>query len=202
MHHVARRLDVVLEVRHEVRSVPLDLLVRTNGAEDNLGEAPALERPVRDAPDHLERLLDDGDGQVRSVVDEPRNVVLWHLGQLFLKDAFQPREDDEGFALVVVVHYAELNLASALLDDGGLLFAKQSAFLSQRHRSGTQSRVFTFSGNGIGFMAGFFSAGSADSSCLMRFEGVGDEGSSSALRFPSAVSSVHPSLSRNYREEN
>lgn len=40
----------------------------------------------------------------------------------------------------------------------------------------------TFSGKGIGFMAGFFS-GSADSLCLMRFAAEGEEGSSSALRF-------------------
>lgn len=43
-------------------------------------------------------------------------------------------------------------------------------------------RGLTFSGKGIGFIACFFS-GSADSLCLMRFDGVGDDGSSSALRF-------------------
>jgi hypothetical protein len=43
----------------------------------------------------------------------------------------------------------------------------------------------TFSGNGILLISGFFSGGSAESSCLMRFDGVGDDGSSSALRLPS-----------------
>jgi len=44
----------------------------------------------------------------------------------------------------------------------------------------------TFSGNGIaGGFRGLVS-GSADSLCLTRFEAVGEEGSSVALRFPSA----------------
>lgn len=57
---------------------------------------------------------------MRPIVHQPGNVVLGHLRQLFLKDAFQPGEDDEAFTFVVVVDHSEFNLAIALLDDGGL----------------------------------------------------------------------------------
>ena len=55
-----------------------------------------------------------------TVVYEAGDVVLGHLGQLFLEDAFQAREDDEALALVVVVDHSKLDLAIALFDDGGL----------------------------------------------------------------------------------
>lgn len=121
MHHIARCFDVILEMGHKMRAVTFDLLVRTNGAEDNLGEAAALEGTVCDAADDLEGLLDDGDGQVGTVVDKARDVILGHLGELFLEDALQAGEDDEGLAIVVVVYYTELDFAGALFDDGGLV---------------------------------------------------------------------------------
>lgn len=43
--------------------------------------------------------------------------------------------------------------------------------------------IFTFSGNGMGFIVGFFS--SSVSSTFVRLEAEGEEGSSSALRLPS-----------------
>lgn len=121
VHDVARGLDVVLEMGHEMGTVAFDLLVGTDGAEDDFGELATFERTVCDTADDLERLLDDGDGQVGAVVDESSDVIFRHLGQLFLEDAFQACEDDEGLPLVVVVHNAELYFAVALLDDSGLV---------------------------------------------------------------------------------
>lgn len=55
-----------------------------------------------------------------SIVDESRDVVLGHFGELLLEDALEAGEDDEGFALVIVVDYAKFDFAIALLEDGGL----------------------------------------------------------------------------------
>lgn len=103
-----------------MRSVALDLLIAADGAEDDLGELAALEWPVCDAADYFQWFLDDCYGQVRSVVDESRDVIFGHLRKLFLEDALQAREYDEGFPVVVVVYYAKLDLAGSFLDDGGL----------------------------------------------------------------------------------
>lgn len=126
VHDVARGLDVVLQMRHEVRAVTLDLLVAANGAEDDLGELAALERSVGDPPHDLERLLHDRYREMRSVVDQSRYVVLGHLRQLLLEYTFQAGEDDEGFALVVVVDDTELYLAVPFFYNGGLLWERDS----------------------------------------------------------------------------
>jgi len=55
-----------------------------------------------------------------SVVDQPRNVILGHLGQLFLKDTFEAGQDDVGIPTAVVIDDSKLDLAIALLNDRGL----------------------------------------------------------------------------------
>jgi hypothetical protein len=57
---------------------------------------------------------------VGAVVNQAGNVVLGHLGELLLKDALQAGHDDEAVLLAIVVDNAKLDLAVALLDDGGL----------------------------------------------------------------------------------
>jgi hypothetical protein len=116
-----------------------------------------------------------------AVVDESGDVVLGHLWELLLEDALETGENYEGFALVVVVDYSEFDLAITLFDDGRL---RDRGVMSALRVLTTYSGP-TFSGNGIGLMAVFLSGGSAESSCFMRLEGVGEVGSSSALRFPS-----------------
>ena len=49
VHDVGGGLDVVLQMRHEMGAVALDLLVRGDGAEDNLGELTLVEGAVCDA---------------------------------------------------------------------------------------------------------------------------------------------------------
>lgn len=120
VHDVAGGLYIVFQVGHEMRAVSLDLLVGTDGAKDDFGKLAAFKGSVGDAADDFEGLLDDGDGQMGSIVDESRNVVLGHFGELLLEDALEAGEDDERFALVVVVDYAEFDFAIALLEDGGL----------------------------------------------------------------------------------
>ena len=164
-----------------MRAVALNLLIRTNGAKDNLGEAATLERTIRDAANNFQRLLDNGDGQMSAIVNKSGNVILRHLWELFLKDALETGENYEGFALVVVVDYSEFDLAIALFDDGRL----RDRGVMSNLRVLTTYKGPTFSGNGIGLMVGFLSGGSAEPSCFMRLEGVGEVGSSSALRFPS-----------------
>lgn len=91
-----------------------------------------------------------------------------------MEDAFEAREDDEGFALVVVVDNAELDVAVALLDDGRLRTLADCRISAHRR--------LTFSGNGMRFISGLASEESLDSLCLIRLAAEGDDGSSSALR--------------------
>ena len=121
VHDIARGFDVVFQVRHEVRAVAFHLLVTSHGTEDDFGKLAALERPVRDATHYLQRLFDYCYRQVRSVVDESRDIILGHLGQLFLENTLKTCEDNKGFPLIVVVHHPELDLAGPLFNDSWLV---------------------------------------------------------------------------------
>jgi len=57
--HLRVLRDVVLEMVHQMRTITLDLLRRRNGAEDNLGEFPVVERSVRNASQDNEWRLDN-----------------------------------------------------------------------------------------------------------------------------------------------
>lgn len=103
-----------------MRTVSLDLLVGADGAKDDFGKLAAFEGSIGDAAHDFEGLLDDGDGQMGSIVDESRDVVFGHFGELLLEDALEACEDDERLALVVIVDDAKLYFAIALLEDGGL----------------------------------------------------------------------------------
>lgn len=95
VHDIACGLDVVFQVGHEMRTVSFDLLIGADGAKDDFGELTALEGSICDAAHDFEGLLDDGNGQMGSIVDESRDVVLGHFGELFLEDALEAGEDDE-----------------------------------------------------------------------------------------------------------
>jgi len=71
-------------------------------------------------PNDFERLLDDSHREMGSIVDQPRYVVLWHLWELLLEDAFQTSHYDQAFPSIVVVNDAEFDLAIALLYDSWL----------------------------------------------------------------------------------
>ena len=55
-----------------------------------------------------------------TVVDQSSYIVLRHLRQLLLEDAFQTGQNNETFPAVIVVDNPKLDLAIALLRDGGL----------------------------------------------------------------------------------
>ena len=57
---------------------------------------------------------------MRSVIYQSSDIVLRHLGELLLEDAFESREDDKALPLVIVVDNAKLYLAIALFDYGRL----------------------------------------------------------------------------------
>lgn len=74
-----------------------------------------------DLPHNLERLLDDCYAQMRPVVDKPRNIVLGHLGQLFLENTFQACENDCALSPSIIVDDAELDVSFSLLDGSRIL---------------------------------------------------------------------------------
>lgn len=118
-----------------MRSVPLYLLVRRDSTEDNLRESTAVERPIRNPPAHalagiltqvtqdlslyipnyLQRMLDNRDGQMRSIIHQPGDIILGHLGELLLENAFQPRKNHKAVARPVVIDHPEFNVSSTLL---------------------------------------------------------------------------------------
>lgn len=107
-----------------MRAVSLDLLVGADSTKHDFGELATFEGSICDTAHDLEWLLDNGDGEMGSIVDESRNVIFGHFGELLLKDAFEACENDEGFALVVVVDHPEFDFAIALFNDGGLSESK------------------------------------------------------------------------------
>jgi hypothetical protein len=119
---------------HHVGTISFDLLVGGDGTEDNLGKLAASEWSVGDStgesistasnvtcdsdlPNHFHRLLDNGQGHVCPVIDEPSNVVFRHLWELLLKYAFQPSEDHRALRLSVIVDDSEFYYTFAFLDD-------------------------------------------------------------------------------------
>jgi hypothetical protein len=107
-------------MRHQVRSVAFDLLIRGDGAEDDFSKLPVIERPVGDPPNHLQRVLDYCYREMGSVVYQTGDIILGHLGELLLEDAFQTRHYNETFTFVIIVDHSEFDLAFALFDDGRL----------------------------------------------------------------------------------
>lgn len=71
-------------------------------------------------PHNLQRMLHNCNRQVRTVVYQSCNIVLRHLGKLFLEDALEARQDNKTVVRSIVVDHAELNIASALFKNSGL----------------------------------------------------------------------------------
>ena len=118
-------------------AVAFDLLVGGDGAEDDLCKLARIEGAVRYSsvpaladvrsfrghvllPDHFQRMFYDGHREMCAVINQSCNVVLWHLGELLLKDAFEPRQDDDAVAAIVIVDHAELDLPFTFLYHCGL----------------------------------------------------------------------------------
>lgn len=115
--------DIVLEVVHKMAAVAFHLLCAGDSAEHDLCKAALWERAVGDATDHLQAVLDNGEGPVVAIKDETRNVLARHVGELLLEDVLESGEDDAvGRGIVVKGGRTELDDAVALFGDGGPLF--------------------------------------------------------------------------------
>ena len=57
----------------------------------------------------------DGHGEMRTVIHQSCNVIFWHFRELLLKDAFEPSQNDDAVAAIVIVDYPKFNVAFALL---------------------------------------------------------------------------------------
>lgn len=118
-----------------------------------------------------------------SVVDQPSNVILGHLGQLFLEYTFQASQDDHALPLIVVIYHAKLDLALALFFN---------RWLPVRSALNPQTLDFielAFSGNGTtrGFATISASGvGEEETESLIFLVGLAPSGSSVALRLLSA----------------
>ena len=120
-------------------SIAFNLLIRRDRTEHYFGESATFEGTICDPSHNFERLSDDGYGQMGFVVYQPRNVIFWHLRQLFLKYAFQAGKNDIALSCVVIVHHSESNLALLFLDYGRLLWKVDV------DRSGRYGRIALFS---------------------------------------------------------
>ena len=133
----------------------------------------------RSLPNYFEGFLDDGDGEMRTVVYQTGNVVFRHFGKLLLKYTFQASEDDQAFASIVIVDHSELNLASALLYDCWL---RQNSTLVYSLTILSSFAPLTFSGNGINLRDLFSRSGETVWEFFTRLLALGASGSSTALR--------------------
>jgi hypothetical protein len=66
-----------------------DLVDARRCKEDDFGKASLLEYAVTYASHDFETSLDDSHAMAVLVEDETRDVFSWHLGELFLKKAFE-----------------------------------------------------------------------------------------------------------------
>ena len=64
-----------------------------------------------------------------TVVDQSGYIVLRHLGQLLLEDAFQTGQNNKTFPAVIVVDNPKLDLAITLLRDGGLPLLVECSYI-------------------------------------------------------------------------
>ena len=65
-------------------------------------------------------MFDNGNRQMRLVIDQSSNVVFGHLRQLLLEDAFKAGKDDIAFSRIVIINDSELDYAVLFFDDGRL----------------------------------------------------------------------------------
>lgn len=81
-------------------------------------------------------MLDNRDRQMRSIIHQPRNIILGHFGKLFLENAFQPREDHKAVARPVVIDHPEFNISSTLLENRRLYKSDYQSHIPQDHLIG------------------------------------------------------------------
>ena len=116
-----------------------------------------------------------------AIVDKASYVLLRHLGQLFLEDAFQPSKYDIALAGIVIVNHSELNVAMTLFDNGRL-----SNPVALEIRAPRVGSLLALSGNGTMFSNFFSGAGERVCSLLRRLLLTeASSGSSAALRLVS-----------------
>jgi len=86
-----------------------------NGAKNNFRKVLVSKGSVRDGPNDLPVLLDNHHRFVLYVVNQPRNVLFGHLGQLLLEDILGSREKLHILATAVVANHPELDESLRLL---------------------------------------------------------------------------------------
>lgn len=128
------------------------------------------------------------------VIYQTGDVVLGHLGELFLEYAFQAGQDDQAFALIVVVDNPELDFSLAFLDDRRLRNTKFS------YNSNLTYRFRTFSGNGTTVIGLCSDSGEAVWEFLMRLMAATSSSGSMALRFASATFALEATQDRPLRK--
>lgn len=117
-----------------MRSVAFYLLIRRNSTEYYLGEFSIVKWPVRDPPrhalvetkhtppshppiyipNHLQWVFHNRNRKMRPIIDQSRNIILRHLGQLFLENALQPGEDNKAIPVPIIIDHSELDISSTL----------------------------------------------------------------------------------------
>lgn len=120
-----------------MRSVALDLLIRRDSTEYYLGEFSIVKWPVRDPPrhalvetkhthtppplrppvyipNHLQWVLHNRNRKMRPIIDQSRNIIFGHLGQLLLENALQPGEDNKAIPVPIIIDHSKLDISSTL----------------------------------------------------------------------------------------
>lgn len=99
-------------------------------------------------------MLDNRDRQMRSIIHQPRNIILGHFGKLFLENAFQPREDHKAVARPVVIDHPEFNISSTLLENCRLYKSDYQSHIPQDHPLSGEAYFFRKGNNSEGGLPG------------------------------------------------
>ena len=71
-------------------------------------------------PYNFQWMLDDGQGKMRPIVDQSRDIIFGHFRELFLEDTFEACEDDKAIARAIIVDHAEFNFTTTFFEHGRL----------------------------------------------------------------------------------
>lgn len=65
-------------------------------------------------------MLHNCDRKMRSIVNQPCDIVLGHLRELLLENTFQPRENHKAIARPVIIDHPEFDITPTLFENRGL----------------------------------------------------------------------------------
>lgn len=147
-------LDMLLEMIHQMPSIPFDLVCTRHRTEHNLDEPAVREWSISDPSHNFVPMLDHRKTNRVSIKHQARDVLSRHLWKLALKETFEAREDDHGSRFSVVPYCLELYISGAVFCYDDLFFGWKLRVVKEEGVGvGHRVRSFRHHGGGMRNMA-------------------------------------------------